>query len=59
MIQPNIHIRVFQSDIAKLTTDSMFKLQHDGIDRGKGKDAAPTITKIVQIQGKSPIVDLS
>ena len=42
---------LLQSAIAKLATDSMFKLQHDGIDRGKGKDAAPTIGKIVQIQG--------
>ena len=43
---------LFQSAIAKLATDSMFKLQHDGIDRGKGKEAAPTIGKIVKIQGK-------
>ena len=42
---------LFQTTIAKIAADSMFKLQHDGIDRGKGKDAAPTIAKIVQIQG--------
>ena len=41
----------FQSSIAKLSTDSMFKLKHEGIDKRKGKDAAPTIAKIVQIQG--------
>ena len=29
----------------------MFKLKHEGIDKRKGKDAAPTIAKIVQIQG--------
>ena len=46
-----IDLFIFQSSIAKLATDSMFKLQHDGIDRGKGKNAAPTIAKIVQIQG--------
>ena len=41
----------FQSSIAKLATDSMFKLKHEGLDKRKGKDAAPTIAKIVEIQG--------
>ena len=42
-----------KSEIAKLATDSMFKLQHDGIDRRKAKDSAPTISKIVQIQDRT------
>ena len=29
----------------------MFKLKHEGLDKRKGKDAAPTIAKIVEIQG--------
>lgn len=42
-----------KSSIAKMSTDSMFKLKHEGIDKRKGKDAAPTIAKIVQIQDRA------
>ena len=42
-----------RSAIAKIATDSMFKLQHDGIDRGKGRDAAPSINRIIQIQERT------
>ena len=52
----NYYLIKFQSSIAKLATDSMFKLKHEGLDKRKGKDAAPTIAKIVEIQGHKYII---